>query len=94
MSASAPARASSCWRADDKYADLASVLRLRHIGHARLRAPLAFRQGGVGHLNIIWTPDSNGYFSTGAEVMYENTEVQNGAKGDATRIQLMAKFVF
>jgi hypothetical protein len=58
------------------------------------RAPLALQQGGVGHLNIVWTPGNNGYFSTGAEIMYGKTEVQNGATGDATRFQMMAKFIF
>ena len=58
------------------------------------RAPFALQQGGVGHLNIIWTPKNNRYFSTGAEIMYGKTEVQNGATGDATRLQLMAKFSF
>ena len=58
------------------------------------RAPFALQQGGVGHLNIIWTPKNNRYLSTGAEIMYGKTEVENGATGDATRIQMMAKFVF
>ena len=58
------------------------------------RADLALERGGVGHLNLIWNPKDNEYFSTGAEIMYGKTRVQNGATGDATRLQLMAKFEF
>ncbi len=58
------------------------------------RGDLELERGGVGHLNLIWTPKGNKYFSTGAEIMYGKTRVQNGATGDATRLQLMAKFEF
>ncbi|KAA1193960.1 hypothetical protein F0M18_00500 [Pseudohalioglobus sediminis] len=58
------------------------------------RDPLALKRGGIGHLNLIWKPNENGHFSTGAEIMYGKTRVQNNATGDATRLQLMAKFEF
>jgi hypothetical protein len=58
------------------------------------RDPLALERGGVGHLNLIWRPKNNEYFTMGAEIMYGKTRVQNGATGDATRLQLMAKFAF
>ena len=58
------------------------------------RAALALKSGGVAHLNLIWRPKNNEYFTTGAEIMYGETKVQNGATGDATRLQLMAKFAF
>jgi len=58
------------------------------------RAPFALERGGVGHLNLTWKPKNNEYFSTGVELMYGKTEAQNGATGDATRLQLMAKFTF
>ena len=58
------------------------------------RDPLALKRGGIGHLNLIWKPTENGHFSTGAEIMYGKTRVQNDATGDATRLQLMAKFEF
>ena len=56
------------------------------------RADLELERGGVAHLNLIWK--GNKYFSTGVEIMYGKTRVQNGATGDATRLQLMAKFAF
>jgi hypothetical protein len=58
------------------------------------RAALELERGGVGHLNLLWRPNGNKYFSTGAEIMFGKTRVQNGATGDATRLQLMAKFEF
>ena len=58
------------------------------------RAPLALKRGGVAHLNLTWKPKNNGYFSTGVEIMYGKIRVQNDATGDATRLQLMAKFAF
>ena len=56
------------------------------------RDPLALRRGGIGHVNLIWKPATQ--FSTGIEFMWGETRVQNGAAGDATRLQLMAKFEF
>jgi len=58
------------------------------------RAPLDLERGGVAHLNLIWSPKNSEHFSTGAEIMYGKIRVQNGATGDATRLQLMAKFSF
>jgi len=58
------------------------------------RAPLELERGGVGHLNLIWKPKNSEHFSTGGEIMYGKTRAQNGATGDATRLQLMAKFTF
>jgi hypothetical protein len=56
------------------------------------RADLALERGGTGHLNLIWKPDDD--FSTGVEFMWGKTRAQNGAEGDATRLQLMAKYEF
>ena len=58
------------------------------------RDALALERGGVAHLNLVWTPKNNEYLSTGAEIMYGKIRAQNGATGDATRLQLMAKFSF
>ncbi len=58
------------------------------------RDPLALKRGGIAHLNLIWRPNGNKHFSTGAEIMWGETRVQNDATGDATRFQLMAKFEF
>ena len=57
------------------------------------RGPFELKTGGIGHLNIIWSP-KQGNFSTGAEIMYGKTRVQNDATGTATRLQLMAKYSF
>jgi hypothetical protein len=56
------------------------------------RADLALERGGTGHLNLIWKPDDD--FSTGVEFMWGKTRAQNGAEGDAKRLQLMAKYEF
>ena len=56
------------------------------------RDPLALKRGGIGHVNLIWKPATQ--FSTGVELMWGETRVQNDAKGDATRLQMMAKFEF
>ena len=58
------------------------------------RDPLALKRGGIAHLNLIWKPNGNKHLSTGAEIMWGETRVQNDATGDATRFQLMAKFEF
>ena len=58
------------------------------------RAPLALKRGGIGHLNLIWRPNQNKHFSTGAEIMWGETRVQNNSTGNASRLQLMAKFEF
>ena len=58
------------------------------------RAALALERGGVAHLNLTWKPKNNEYFSTGVEIMWGNIRVQNRSTGDATRLQLMAKFSF
>jgi hypothetical protein len=57
------------------------------------RGPFELKTGGIGHLNVIWSPNK-GNFSTGAEIMYGKTRVQNDATGTATRLQLMAKYSF
>ncbi|MDA0338402.1 MAG: DcaP family trimeric outer membrane transporter [Proteobacteria bacterium] len=58
------------------------------------RAPLALERGGVAHLNLTWKPKNNEYLSTGIEIMYGKIRAQNRSTGDATRLQLMAKFTF
>jgi hypothetical protein len=57
------------------------------------RGPLELKAGGIGHLNVIWSPVTSN-FSAGAEIMYGKTRVQNDATGTATRFQLMAKYSF
>ena len=57
------------------------------------RGPLELKAGGIGHLNVIWSPITSS-FSAGAEIMYGKTRVQNDATGTATRFQLMAKYSF
>jgi hypothetical protein len=56
------------------------------------RAPFALKRGGIGHINLIWKPAE--HFSTGVEFMWGAQRTQNDAKGDASRIQFMAKFDF
>lgn len=56
------------------------------------RAPLALKEGGIGHANLFWSPISS--FSTGIEYMYGAQRTTNGALGRASRIQAMVKFSF
>ena len=57
------------------------------------RGPLELKDGGIGHLNLIWSPITSN-FSAGAEIMYGKTRVQNDATGNATRFQWMTKYSF
>ncbi len=49
-------------------------------------------RGGVGHLNLIWTPREK--LSTCIELMWGRRENADGADGSATRIQTMVKYGF
>lgn len=62
---------------------------LENIG---ARAPDAIQSGGVGHLNLIWTPRNK--LSTGIEFMWGKRENADGDDGSATRIQTMIKYFF
>ncbi|MGB5680793.1 MAG: hypothetical protein WBM47_03005, partial [Polyangiales bacterium] len=52
----------------------------------------AIQSGGVGHLNLIWTPRQK--FSTGIELMWGKRENADGDDGSATRVQTMVKYFF
>ncbi len=56
------------------------------------RDPLALKRGGIGHVNLIFSPRDN--FSTGVEFMWGTQRAQNDARGDASRAQWMAKYAF
>jgi len=56
------------------------------------RAPDAIQSGGVGHINLIWTPRKK--LSTGIELMWGTRENADGDDGSATRIQTMVKYGF
>ncbi|WP_455388349.1 DcaP family trimeric outer membrane transporter [Petrachloros mirabilis] len=56
------------------------------------RDPLALKEGGIGHVNLIWQPWKQ--FSTGIEFMWGTQRTQNGSSGSASRIQGMAKYDF
>ena len=56
------------------------------------RAPDAIQSGGVGHLNLIWTPREK--LSTGIELMWGTRENADGDDGSATRVQTMVKYAF
>jgi len=62
---------------------------LENIGE---REPDAIQSGGVGHLNLIWTPREK--FSTGIELIWGTRENADGDDGDATRVQTMVKYTF
>jgi hypothetical protein len=56
------------------------------------REPFALQEGGIGHVNIIYSPLD--YFSTGVEYMWGARRTTNDALGKASRLQMMAKFSF
>jgi hypothetical protein len=56
------------------------------------RDPYALQDGGIGHVNLIYSPFD--YFSTGVEYMWGAQRTSNDAFGRASRIQMMAKFSF
>jgi hypothetical protein len=56
------------------------------------REPFALQEGGIGHVNIIYSPLD--YFSTGFEYMWGARRATNDALGKASRLQMMAKFTF
>lgn len=57
-----------------------------------LRASDSIRRGSVGHVNLIWSLTKA--FSTGVEYMWGNRENFDGARGDAARVQAMARYNF
>ncbi|NJN26358.1 MAG: hypothetical protein HC819_10450 [Cyclobacteriaceae bacterium] len=56
------------------------------------RDPFALQDGGIGHVNVLYSPQS--YFTTGIEFMWGAQRTTNDAFGRASRIQMMAKFSF
>ena len=56
------------------------------------RAPFALKEGGVGHVNLIYR--SYKRFSTGIEYIWGTQRTTNDALGSASRVQAMAKFEF
>lgn len=56
------------------------------------RDPLALQDGGIGHVNLIYSPLN--YLSTGIEFMWGSKRATNDELGKANRVQMMAKFTF
>lgn len=56
------------------------------------RAPFALQEGGIGHVNLIYSPLD--YFSTGVEFMWGTQKASNDALGNASRLQMMVKLSF
>ena len=56
------------------------------------RAPYALKEGGVGHVNLIYRPYKR--LSTGIEYMWGTQRTTNDALGRASRVQTMVKFEF
>jgi len=54
------------------------------------RAPLALKEGGIGHLNLFFNPIQ--VLSTGIEYMYGSVRTTDGSLGRASRIQFMVMF--
>jgi len=73
---------------------LASNFALAWTDHENIgeREPDAIQSGGVGHLNLIWTPREK--LSTGIALMWGTRENADGDDGSATRVQTMVKYAF
>jgi len=56
------------------------------------RDPLSLKEGGVGHVNLVWKPVKQ--FSAGIEYMWGVVRVQNESVGRAQRAQFMGKYEF
>lgn len=56
------------------------------------RDPFALKRGGIGHLNLIFSPIDR--LSTGVEYMWGAQRTSNDALGKASRLQFMTKFSF
>ncbi|THD69617.1 hypothetical protein E7Z59_04630 [Robertkochia marina] len=56
------------------------------------RAPFSLKRGGIGHLNLIYSPIN--HISTGLEYIWGAQRTTNDAFGRAERIQFMTKFSF
>lgn len=56
------------------------------------RDPFALKRGGIGHLNLIYSPINR--ISTGLEYMWGAQRTSNDALGKASRLQFMTKFSF
>lgn len=56
------------------------------------RAPFALKEGGIGHVNLIYRPYKR--FSTGVEYIWGTQRTTNDALGSANRVQTMLKFEF
>lgn len=56
------------------------------------RAPLALKDGGIGHINIIYRPYKR--FSSGVEFIWGAQRTTDNSYGSGSRIQAMVKFEF
>ena len=56
------------------------------------REPFSLKDGGIGHLNLIWQITK--YLSSGVEYIWGAQRTSNEAFGAANRIQFMTKFDF
>ncbi len=56
------------------------------------RAPLSLKEGGIGHVNLFYSPIKE--FTTGIEYMWGTQKTTNNALGRASRIQGTVKFEF
>lgn len=61
-------------------------------GDLKYRPPNTIDNGGIGHVNIIWSLDENA--KLGLEYAWGEVEDLNRKSGDASRIQAMARYSF
>jgi hypothetical protein len=66
------------------------VLAIARLDNQPAQSDNAIRQTKSPHLNLVWSPWHN--VDVGGEIMWGERENKDGSKGDASRLQLMAKW--
>jgi hypothetical protein len=68
------------------------VLAIARLDNQPAQSDDAIRQTKSPHLNLVWSPWHN--VDVGGEIMWGERKNKDGSKGDASRLQLMAKWRF
>jgi hypothetical protein len=68
------------------------VMAIARLGNQPGQPDDAIQQTQSPHLNLVWSPWGN--FDVGGEIMWGERKNKDGSKGDASRLQLMAKWRF
>jgi hypothetical protein len=81
--------AGSYWMQENKWATSAPRA---NSSHSSQNADNLYKDTWTGHVNLIWSPVPQTNF--GVEYMYMGAKLENGRKGNFSRLQLSAQFKF